>query len=94
MILLPTCSADYHAGKCRKEEVNFAETDKDAYVLYTALSDPPPRVIFIEVSDATASGKGSKGKGTKGKGTGKGGGLKDDYYPGPPVGAKIAGVHK
>ena len=89
MILLPTCSADNHAGKCRKEEVNFAETGKDAYVLYTALSDPPPRVIFIEVSDATASGKGSKGKGT-----GKGGGLKDDFPPGPPVGAKIAGVHK
>ena len=89
MILLPTCSADNHAGKCRKEEVNFAETGKDAYVLYTALSDPPPRDIFIEVSDATASGKGSKGKGT-----GKGGGLKDDYFPGPPVRAKIAGVHK
>ena len=89
MILLPTCSADNHAGKCRKEEVNFAETGKDAYVLYTALSDPPPRVIFIEVSDATASGKGSKGKGT-----GKGGGLKDDFPPGPPVGAKIAGVRK
>ena len=89
MILLPTCSADNHAGKCRKEEVNFAETGKDAYVLYTALSDPPPRDIFIEVSDATASGKGSKGKGT-----GKGGGLKDDFPPGPPVGAKIAGVHK
>ena len=89
MILLPTCSADNHAGKCRKEEVNFAEIGKDAYVLYTALSDPPPRDIFIEVSDATASGKGSKGKGT-----GKGGGLKDDYFPGPPVKAKIAGVHK
>ena len=88
VILFPKCSADNHAGKCRKEEVNFAETGKDAYVLYTALRNPPPRVIFIEVSNATASGKGSKGKGK-----GEGGGLKGDYPPGPPDGALIAGVH-
>lgn len=89
MILLPTCSADNNARKCSKEEVNFAETGKDAFVLYTALRNPPPRVIFIEVSNATAAGKGSAGKGT-----GKGGGLKGDYPPGPPAGASIAGKHR
>lgn len=79
MILIPTCSADNHAGQCARSETNFPPTGQQANILYTVCG---ARMIFIEVTSSTATKKGNAGKGT-----GRGGGYRGPFPPGGPPGA-------
>lgn len=80
MILLPTCSGCNNWMQCKKSQTNYPLKGELANVLYTVTG---AQLMFIQVRDIVAAGKGAAGKGK-----GKGGGFGPDFPPGRPKDAK------
>ena len=107
MILLPTCSKCNNWKQCAKTLTNHPlKGEEPAKTLYTVLG---AQLMFIEISPATASGKGAAGKGAGDGGDfvvvgepdeEEGSEIEDDEEGeegadvGPPEGAQVIGAPK